>query len=82
MENQDKPPETFADLSPERQRVWASLQETQLFLRQLEADRDNVQDRLDVACEPGDGKGELRVALRAERYRIDYCINTIRTARG
>lgn len=79
MDNQEKQPETFADLSPDRQRAWSSLQETQLFLQQLKVERENVHARLLASCEPiaGDTGREHSIAARAELYRLDYCINTI-----
>lgn len=82
MGNQEKQAEAFRDLSPERQKAWASQEETQLFLAQLKVEREQVQQQLDFACEPhADALGrEASLAHRGERHRLDYCINTIEAA--
>jgi hypothetical protein len=86
QENQEsqedrRAPETFADLSPERQRMWAQQQETQLFLAQLKADRlqhENGRDyALESNMEPG---GRIAASEQAKVSILSYCINTIESA--
>ena len=76
MDNQEKPPETFADLPQARQKAWSSLPETQLFLQQLEKDRATAQHNLNVSCNPN-GFRERSVFELGKIAILDYCINTI-----
>lgn len=80
MDNQEKEPETFQELTPARLRAWSSLRETQLFLRMLEEARDNARDNVFAACLPnaaGHQGDEARVAFNTERVSLQRCIDVI-----
>ena len=78
QEEGPRAPETFADLSQERQRMWAGQQETQLFLAQLRKDRDMACETRDAALD-NEKYGPANKAAGALTV-LNYLINTIESA--